>query len=159
MKTENKLGKNAPKHSEIYDKHMRESLEAEKGGNLIHLKQLKETLPELADWLKTISRYGNVDSISQIFRDKNDPERHFMYIFTDEHYYSISAYAPTKEKPKGYLGCIASNRKNRVGEWWSRGNDLSDGPYNKETFISIMGDIISMELKTIQLDKINEFAR
>jgi len=157
MKTEKKLGKIAPKHSEedidISYKESIKDLEKEKNGDLIKLEDLKKELPELAEWLKIISRYGNVDSVAQIFRDKKDPERHFMYIFTDDHYFSISAYAPTEKSPKGYLGCIASCRKPRVGEWWHRGSDLSDGPYSKETFFEIIGDIVSFELKTIQFLK------
>lgn len=145
-----------PKSEASKDEITRQSivdLESEKGGILINHKELKKTLPELAEWLKIISRYGNVDSVSQIFIDKKDTKRHFMYIFTDEHCYSISAYAPTDKNPRGYLGCIATCRKPRVGEWWTRGSDLADGPYSKETFIKIMGDIISYELKTIQFGK------
>lgn len=133
--------------------HEIERLEEEKNAKLISYDELKKSLPELAEWMKIISRYGNVDSVSQIFRDKREPERHFMYIFTDEHCYSISAYAPTDKRPRGYLGCISSCRKPRVGETWTRGSDLADGPYSKETFIKIMGDIISYELKTIQFGK------
>jgi hypothetical protein len=54
---------------------------------------------------------------------------------------------------RGYLGCIASCRKPRVGETWHRGSDLADGPYSKETFFKIIGDIVSLELKTIQFLK------
>lgn len=168
MKTEKKLGKNAPKHSvtdpnnfgpvrEVdrarLDEDAIKDLENEKGGNLIKNAELKKTLPELSEWLKIISRYGNVDAVSQIFRDKKEPERHFLYIFTDEHCYHISAYAPTEKRPKGYLGCIASCRKPRVGETWHRGSDLADGPYSRETFIKIIGDIVSFELKNIQFLK------
>ena len=130
-----------------------ERLEEEKKAHLINNEELKKSLPELAEWLKIISRYGNVDSVCQIFRDKRDQERYFLYIFTDEHSYHISAYAPSEKRPKGYLGCIANCRKPRVGETWHRGSDLSDGSYSKETFIKIIGDIVSYELKTIQFLK------
>jgi len=166
MKTENKLGKIAPKHSVTepnefgivtdkakLDEDAIRNLENETGGNLIKYAELKKTLPELSEWLKIISRYGNVDSVSQIFRDKKEPDRHFMYIFTDDHCYHISAYAPNDKNARGYLGCIASCRKPRVGETWNRGSDLSDGDYSKETFTKIIGDIVSYELKTIQFLK------
>jgi hypothetical protein len=171
-KEENKLGKIAPKHSVTdpnrfgvdmksityrerseLEKEDIEKLEEDKGGFLIKYSDLKESLPELADWLKIISRYGNVDSVSQIFKDKKIPDRYFMYLFTDEHSYHISAYAPSNGNPRGYLGCISSCRKTRVGENWHRGSDLADGPYSKETFFRIIGDIVSFELKTIQFLK------
>jgi hypothetical protein len=151
-----KLGKNAPEQTVdkaiTKDERIRR-LEEENKAELINYEELKKYLPELAEWMKIISRYGNVDSVSQIFRDKKDPERTFLLIFTEEHSYHISAYAPTEKRPKGYLGCITSCRKPRVGETWTRGNDLADGPYNKETFIKIIGDIVSYELKTIQFRK------
>ena len=63
-------------------------------------------------------------------------------LFTSEHSYSISA-TPT------YLGCIASARKPRPGEDWTRGNDLADGKFNKDTWIRILEDIVGYELLKI----------
>lgn len=45
----------------------------------------------------------------------------------------------------GYLGCIASSRKPRAGETWTRGSDLHDGDLNKETWYGILADIVSYE--------------
>lgn len=52
---------------------------------------------------------------------------------------------------KGYLGCVVSTRKSRVGEDWNRGSDLPDGKYSKKTFDSIVKRIVAYELKNLQL--------
>ena len=71
-------------------------------------------------------------------------------IFTDTYSYSISVILPSEGHKKGYLGCIVSRRKPRVGEDWIRGNDLTDGYYSKETFRRILADIVSFELLDIK---------
>ena len=48
-----------------------------------------------------------------------------------------------------YLGCTASSRKPRPGEDWTRGNDLPDGPFSKDTFYAILGAIVCYELKEV----------
>uniref|UniRef100_A0A6M3K5Y7 Uncharacterized protein n=1 Tax=viral metagenome TaxID=1070528 RepID=A0A6M3K5Y7_9ZZZZ len=63
-------------------------------------------------------------------------------LYTDGHVYSIKA-TPV------FLGCTASTRKARPGEDWTRGNDLADGEFNEETWLKILKDIVSYELKSI----------
>ena len=64
-------------------------------------------------------------------------------IYTEINCYSIMAKCIPGEK--SYLGCIASSRKPRAGETWTRGNDLADGDLSKETWYNILADIVSYE--------------
>ncbi len=50
----------------------------------------------------------------------------------------------------GYLGASARSRKSRTGEDWLRGNDLADGKFNEETWISIIKSILSYEIEDIK---------
>jgi len=109
--------------------------------------------PEFALWLKTIVRYGNVDSQVLIFIDTKEPGKNqfLCKLYTNDHCYSISGYKAFENNKKGYLGCIASTRKCEVGENLNRGNDLPDGEYSKETFDKIVTSIVGYELKNLQL--------
>lgn len=173
MENADKSGKNAPEHAPVdgylsedaietaedYNKDLKKRLEEKRNEQLIKYEELINHAPDFAIWLKSIIRYGNVDSQVLIFRkiplipETLDIEKeHFRCIFyTDTHRYSISGYRPTTTHPKGYLGCVASTRKPRPGEDWSRGNDLPDGDYSKKTFDKIVRGIIGYELKSLQL--------
>lgn len=69
-----------------------------------------------------------------------DEYRITIAIYTDRHRYSISA------STKNYLGCIAQTRKPRAGEDHTRGNDLPDGKFNRDTWDRIIRAIVSYEL-------------
>jgi len=51
-----------------------------------------------------------------------------------------------------YLGATSSSRRNRAGETWARGSDLSDGKFSEELWNKILSDIVSYELVTFQSD-------
>lgn len=72
-----------------------------------------------------------------------------LCFYTNEHSYIITAKDIYGED--GYLSCGASIRKNRAGEDWSRGNDLTDGPFTRETWDRIILSIVKYEL--VQLSK------
>jgi len=50
---------------------------------------------------------------------------------------------------KTYLGCTAGTRMPRAGEDWSRGNDLPDGKFTKETLTKILGAILFYESQKV----------
>ena len=54
---------------------------------------------------------------------------------------------------EGGLGCVVSSRIQRAGETWTRGNDLHDGPFSRETFDAIMRDIIGYELVVLEKEQ------
>ncbi len=112
---------------------------------------------DLASWLQTISRHQPKECILILL--PNDSDGIKIRFYTNDHIYSIFAKLPgskPREKDQkeylGYLGCVVSTRKARTGEYWNRGNDLADGPYNFDTWTKIMEDIIGYELQRIKIE-------
>lgn len=99
--------------------------------------------PEMVkkEWIAEIVPAGDVDKYVQTVGV------HFR-IYTQDHIYSITVI----ESPDGgYLGCIASTRKPRAGEDWTRGNDLPDGKLNYETWCKIKDAILRYELVPLDI--------
>lgn len=71
--------------------------------------------------------------------------------YTDHYRYRIVAIE--REDDEGYLGCTTSVRKPRAGEDWTRGNDLPDGPFTKETLEQIKNKIIAYEIVQLAVRK------
>lgn len=86
---------------------------------------------------------GFIQEVSGSGDGKGEVRRQFCF-YTDEHKYSITAI--DRKGNKGYLGCTASTRKSRAGEDWTRGNDLPDGPFNKNTWNKIILGILRYEI-------------
>jgi len=103
-----------------------------------------DDFPGLKDWLKEVSRYGKVENF--VFISDYKKGEISLKIFTKDHYYPIVAILPTTEKPNGYFGTFGHCRKPRAGEDWTRGNDLPDGSYSKETWDAFKDKLISYEL-------------
>ena len=95
-------------------------------------KRLKAFLSELGRWEE-----------NKYLLKRIEEGRVRAYLYTDGHCYTIDA------TDTGYLGCIASSRKPRPGEDWTRGNDLADGKLDEQTWNAILRDIVAYELKTI----------
>lgn len=81
-----------------------------------------------------------------------------VFIYTHNNRYSIRA--TTRKDGSSYLGCGVTCRTPRAGETWKRGNDLSDGPFTRETWEKIKNDIIAYELvkvaKPVQQSAVTE---
>jgi len=105
---------------------------------------------DLDDWLTNLGKFTAANDIEYLERDTPDIIRYRIY--TDNNRYTIMACRPFPGK-KGYLGCIASNRKTRAGEDWHRGNDLADGFYHPDTWHEILADIVSYELVKVHTPK------
>lgn len=71
---------------------------------------------------------------------------HFK-LFTESRVYSVGAH--WESGVARYLGCISNTRKPRVGEDWTRGHDLPDGYFCRETWESIKDRIIKSEMEPI----------
>ncbi len=110
------------------------------------MKNLAELRTQLIEWLSQVKTWG--DGTKQCWEDyiTDDPKNNAfrLLIYTNDHSYSISVHF--HENGKHYLGCIASTRKPRAGEDWTRGNDLPDGDFSKKTFDAIMRKIVGYEL-------------
>ena len=111
------------------------------------MKNLAELRKQLIEWM-ILYVYDWSPATKQKWEDyiTDDPDnnRFRMLIYTDKNSYSISVHY--SEDGKHYLGCIASARKPRAGEDWTRGNDLPDGDFSIETFNKIMLKIVGYEM-------------
>ncbi len=79
---------------------------------------------------------------------KDDKNVERVQIYTGDHLYRITAIE--HQDGRTYLGCTSSNRKPRAGEDWTRGNDLPDGKFTRETWESIKSGIIRNELVRLE---------
>lgn len=126
-------------------------------------------MEEILTWLKEISdEVGNRVHFVSAVKKENQIKVKF-HLYTHDNIYTIVALKhevvrdleepaedPVVEYPRSkcfirenYLGCVVSSRKPRAGEDWTRGNDLSDGPYTYETWTKIKNAIIKYELVKI----------
>jgi len=85
--------------------------------------------------------------------DTNGGFRIKYRLFTEKRYYAISFFPITSDKESGYLGCVYSMRSPYPGEDHTRGRDLQDGNFSKETWESIKNDIIRTELELLATGK------
>ena len=74
-------------------------------------------------------------------------------IYTDDYVYAIVAI--DRGHNDGYLGCVSALRTPYVGEEHTRGHDLPDGKFNKDTWDRIKNAIIANELKPLFISKSN----
>jgi len=112
----------------------------------------KATIKDFKSWLENLGRFISHKNIEVVINEGdcdgkgNYDLKYKVRIYTDNNSYGIIAH---ETEDKDYLGCIASSRKPRAGETWTRGRDLADGPLTKETWHRILGDIVSYELVNV----------
>ncbi|GAI16808.1 unnamed protein product [marine sediment metagenome] len=107
---------------------------------------------ELKQWIKDEICRGQFKKFVKVIEDSGEGgekaggyEFRFRFnIYTETHRYRITAI--DRSKDEGYLGCTASTREPRAGEDWTRGNDLPDGKFTRETWEHIKNAIIAYEL-------------
>lgn len=107
----------------------------------------RSTEEQFREWIQEICRWNNVKDFVHLSEYTFSPFYMKVLIYTREHKYCIIA----KEKNDGnsYLGCVVDARKPRAGETWTRGNDLPDGKFCRETWERIKDSIIRYELVKI----------
>lgn len=110
---------------------LKEQLEKSQGDKRMHFTD------ELGEFLSGLERRGGNKYIWE-----SDGDSVKIILFTDNYTYTIRA-------TENYLGCGVSCRKPRPGEDWTRGNDLADGRFCRETWDKILKDIIAYELVSI----------
>lgn len=107
------------------------------------------TIKDLKLWLDELIFPGEFKEFVHV---TSDVDKLFKCsIYTDEHVYQIVAIENDKDS---YLGCQATARKERPGETWKRGNDLSDGELERNTWVKILSDIVKYEIL-----RLSEFRR
>lgn len=127
-----------------------------KGYRLVSKETFSELCPEIASWLAPLfthqshklPKYGRSDIL--LLYKGGEVEQGKVKLYTTNFEYTISFTLP-KDNNGGYLGCILSCRKHECGETVTRGCDLHDGKYTKDTFLGIMYDIIKHEMEPIKL--------
>jgi len=116
---------------------------------------MKNWKSQFKEWLKEICPWDNIEDYIvfrepppkewklkkkiSMFSQGFDEDAIRIVIYTKNYSYGIKA----KET---YLGCIAGVRKPRAGESWTRGSDLPDGKFNRETWEKIKNAIIRYEV-------------
>lgn len=109
--------------------------------------KMKTKMDILNDWLDNLIFPGDTSNFIQdagVEEPAGTEIKRKFYLYTNAHKYMIVAI--DRENDKGYLGCQVSTRKQRAGEDWFRGNDLADGPFNKDTWNNILNSIIRYEI-------------
>lgn len=121
------------------------------------LDSIKDDYPDLYEWVKSITQYGNYADFIAVEHDPSGKDSHpsmrtvRIKFWTQEHWYGIRARLPNNSI--GYLGCVVSSRKPRTGEDWTRGNDLPDGSYCEKTWRKIVNAILAYELSPISISQ------
>ena len=109
--------------------------------------QNKSKMDMLNDWVDQLIFPGKPSDFIQelgVSEPSNKEIERKFYFYTDDYRYMIVAIDRVNDN--GYLGCQVSSRKPRAGEDWTRGNDLPDGPFNKNTWDTIVNAILNYEI-------------
>jgi hypothetical protein len=106
-----------------------------------------EKMELLDTWLEELIFPGSTKDFVHNTKIYSSPDgesyREFCF-YTDEYRYRIVAI--DRPNDNGFLGCQTSVRKFRPGEDWHRGNDLPDGPFERDTWEKIIKGIVRYEL-------------
>ena len=103
----------------------------------------------LNEWITELVYPGKVEDFIKVIKEfefKDTLNKEIVF-YTDGYKYRI--YSIDRNDDEGYLGCQVSARKERPGENWIRGNDLADGPFDKETWNRILSRIVNYELREL----------
>ncbi|MCK9556147.1 hypothetical protein M0R19_08520 [Candidatus Pacearchaeota archaeon] len=99
----------------------------------------------LEEWFEELSTFRPKDKFLKKLELNNKSGVKYR-IYTDEHYYDITAL----DGPDGgFLGAVAMCRKQLPNENFKRGDDLYYGPFRKDTWNNILKDIVAYELISI----------
>jgi hypothetical protein len=119
--------------------------------NKMEIKSARDKIAIFKEWSKELCRWDRDDWFihwSTVPENYNTEEVYIRFrIYTRDNIYSIGARF--RKNGKDYLGCTVSKRKPRAGEDWTRGNDLPDGSFNRQTWERIKDSIIQYELVKI----------
>lgn len=109
------------------------------------MEALKSWISELC-WPKEPERFVEVLGESGMSDpDKSAYEHRYKFrIYTKTYRYQIIAI--DRSEDGGYLGCQSSLRKSLPGEDWTRGSDLPDGSFVRETWDKILRAIARNEM-------------
>lgn len=118
----------------------------------IEPEMLKDRIPRFYNMLASLPRFGENGIVQKMltFKSTQSDDSYYAVFFTTTHSYHIHC-RDNGVGVKGYLGATMSNRTPRVGEDWTRGADLADGSFTKDTFHEIVLGIIGIEMKDLEI--------
>jgi hypothetical protein len=107
--------------------------------------------PELKEWLlEILPSHPPPEKVVQAhIEGRGDNAKLYVYLYTAEHVFRISAERPNDEKPDGYLGCFADTLRILPGENKIRSCGLADGEYLERVWNWIKQDMIRLELRPL----------
>ena len=105
------------------------------------------TIKDLRNWMVRDLLRPNIQLLRNTEEAPSSEEYLRATIYTKTTEYHILGIERTNGE--NYLGCIASSRKARPGEDWTRGNDLPDGNLSKKTWRQILAGIVRYEVQRI----------
>ncbi len=114
--------------------------------------KFEEMKQQLSDWigeLGTLRTQPNAWRFEDLHPEA-DMETGRLIFCTAAHQYTVRF----RSLERTYLGCGVTSRTTRPGETWTRGNDLHDGKFSRETWDGILRGVLAYEL--VELDPIPE---
>lgn len=117
-------------------------IEKDTGAEMISLKALEIACPELVFWAGNFAK----KFIPFHWKDEDEVDHYFIRFCTETYQFRISV------KRNEYLMPSMQSRKPRVGETWTRGNDLSDGSYSEYTWNMIMRKVVEVESLALEIE-------
>jgi len=112
--------------------------------------KLENALSQVREWLSSVYSPAQVDRAIQVIPQ----ERRLRFkIWTAVNEYAVIVHIKD-ERPleEAYMGAVASRRTPRVGETWTRGNDLPDGRFGEELWRKILAAIVRYEAQEVKSD-------
>jgi len=100
---------------------------------------LSKITEQLIKWWDEVNHYTKDMNKTLNYSTKESGDTILFYLYTANNRYQIVA-------KDNYLGCQVSNRRADIGESWTRGRDLPDGKFSKETWDDILKAIAVHEL-------------
>ena len=118
---------------------------------------LEQAYKKIKEWLGAVYGPSQIEKAVHVRPDDGGRGSIHVKIWTDTNEYRIRvSLRPSGELGDAYMGASASARKPRVGEDWTRGNDLPDGKFSEELWREIMVAIVKYEAQEIKSDSWKE---
>lgn len=118
---------------------------------------LEQAYEKVREWLGAVYRPSQIDRAIHVCPDAGEYGAIHIKIWTDTNEYRIRIVLMPKELENAYMGASAAARKPRVGEDWTRGNDLPDGKFSEKLWLDIMVAIVKYEAQEIKSDRWKDF--
>lgn len=112
--------------------------------------KLENALSQVREWLSSVYSPAQVDRAIKV----TPQERAIRFkIWTAVNEYTVVVHIKDEQPlEEAYMGAVASSRTPRVGETWTRGNDLPDGHFGEDLWQKILTAIVRYEAQEVKSD-------